>query len=111
MSHRQHALEILQMLQPGNQTNGLRIATAANETPLTFKIEGTEIQLDADLFVVPEAYKPVKKGDQFFVLPILDQAAQRWGVIQRISGGYDGTYTTGDNRTATITDGTVTKVE
>lgn len=85
-------VDALSMLRGGGQRDpvldGLHIvqATNAEPNPVTFKILGTELNVDAGIFNIPVSVYPICKGDLFYAYPLVGEEHQRWGIIQKISG-------------------------
>lgn len=74
----------------GDTSPGLRIVrvTTTEPYPVTFLFEGDNQAIDSDLFEIPASLYPLRKDDRYFVFPITDAAnAQRWGALEKITGG------------------------
>ena len=77
---------LLKLLKGGQSAMGLYVVTVDTDAPPTFVFEGSEKQIDADLFEIPVEFQPVSAGDRFFALPILGKDdSQRWGLLQKIN--------------------------
>ena len=69
-------------------------ATSAEPNPVKFKLVGTELNIDADMFDIPVSVYPICKGDQFLAYPLVGSEHQRWGIVTKITGsGRTGTMT------------------
>lgn len=72
--------------------------TNAEPNPVTFKIVGTELNVDAEMFDIPVSVYPVCKGDRFLAYPLVGEEHQRWAVITKLNGtGRTGTMTGPDS--------------
>lgn len=90
------AIDVLKLIRKGKTGNevgldgsvtGVYIIQAVTESPPTFIFDGTSIALDLNLFLFPSSFLPIRKGDRYFVLPIVGgdtQRWQRWSVLQRL---------------------------
>lgn len=69
-------------------------ATNAEPNPITFKILGTELNVDAEMFTLPVSVYPICKGDKLLAYPLVGEEHQRWAVITKLNGsGRTGTMT------------------
>lgn len=72
-------------------------ATTAEPNPVTFKVVGTEISLDAGMFDIPVSVYPICKGDRFLAYPLVGEEHQHWAVLQKINGSGRTGVMTGSN--------------
>lgn len=69
-------------------------ATTTEPNPVTFKILGTELSVDAGMFDIPVHVYPICKGDRFLAYPLVSEEHRRWAIIQKLDGtGRTGTMT------------------
>lgn len=74
----------------GDTSPGLRIirVVTTEPHPITFVFEGDKQAIDLDLFEIPVSFYPLRKNDRIFVFPITETAdAQRWGALEKLTGG------------------------
>lgn len=76
--------------------------TTAEPNPVTFKIIGTELSVDAGMFDIPVSVYPICKGDTFLAYPLVGAEHQRWAILQKLNGS---------GRTGTMTDGNSCRVD
>lgn len=87
----------------------VKVITAQPEVTLVF--EGTQLPLDLDIFEVPVKLLPLEEGARYFALPIIGNG-QRWGLLEKIDGeGVKGTFTSSDNKTITVENGLIKKIQ
>jgi hypothetical protein len=106
---------LLKLLRGGQIGTGLYIVTVNTSAPLTFVFEGSDKQIDADLFEIPAEFQPLTEGARYFALPILGKhESQRWGLIQKIDGPTNTkTFITGGSnpQTVTVQDGLIKEIK
>lgn len=69
-------------------------ATSAEPNEVHFKVVGTELNVDADMFDIPVSVYPICKGDQFLAYPLVGSEHQRWAIVAKLTGsGRHGTMT------------------
>lgn len=86
----------------------VKVITADPEVTILF--EGSELPLGEDIFEIPLRFQPLEEGARYFALPITG-SGQRWGLIEKLDGKeITGSFTTADNKTVTITNGTISEI-
>ena len=86
----------------------VKVITASPEVTIVF--EGSSTPLGDDIFEVPIRFQPVEEGSRYFALPIV--GGHRWGIIEKLDGEeVTGSFTSADNKTITVTNGIVEKIE
>lgn len=94
------ALDMIRGNQKDAVLEGLHViqATAAEPNEVKFKLLGTELNIDADMFDIPVSMYPICKNDQFLAYPLVGQEHQRWGIVAKLTGsGKHGTMTSGNS--------------
>lgn len=85
------AVDLLNKIRGPQGGQGLRIikVVTTEPAPVTFVFEGSNKQaIDLDIFEIPVACYPLKKGDRLFVYPLIGEgASQRWGAVENLNGG------------------------
>lgn len=74
----------------GDAAPGLRIVRVATTEPhpVTLVFEGDSQAIDLELFEIPVSLYPLRKDDRMFVFPVTRPAdAQRWGALEKLTGG------------------------
>jgi hypothetical protein len=82
--------KLIRKIGGGDGSPGLRIAVVATTepAPITLYFEGDNQALDLDIFEIPISLYPLRQGDRLFVFPITDTGdSNRWGAIEKITGG------------------------
>lgn len=86
----------------------VKVITASPEVTIVF--EGSSTPLGDDIFEIPIRFQPVEEGSRYFALPIV--GGHRWGIIEKLDGEeVTGSFTSADNKTITVTNGIVEKIE
>ncbi len=98
------SVDALKMIRGGNnrdsELEGIHIlqATAAEPNPVKFKILGTELNVDAEMFDIPVSVYPICKGDTFLSYPLVSETHQRWAIVAKLNGsGKTGTMEGSDS--------------
>lgn len=86
----------------------VKVITASPEVTIVF--EGSSAPLGDDIFEIPIRFQPVEEGSRYFALPIV--GGHRWGIIEKLDGEeVTGSFTSADNKTITVTNGIIEKIE
>jgi hypothetical protein len=78
------------MLRGGETPPGLKVVkvNTTEPNPFTFVFEGSPVVVDMPIFEVPVEMYPLRLGDRFLAFPIIGgDASQRWGLLEKITGG------------------------
>jgi len=96
----------------GTGSSGLYVVKVLTASPeVTISFEGSDLPLGPDIFEIPIRFQPLEEGSRYFALPIIN-SGQRWGLVEKLDGEeVTGTFTTVDNKTVTVTNGLVKKIE
>lgn len=86
----------------------VKVITASPEVTIVF--EGSSAPLGDDIFEIPIRFQPVEEGSRYFALPIV--GGHRWGIIEKLDGEeVTGSFLSKDDKTITVTNGIVEKIE